>query len=537
MENTSLSASGHLHVPDNYSFDAFVTRIQARLDLNSVGPLFTTDATDLYDAYLSGFEDPDVRQYHTCHACKAFIERVGGLVTIQRDGSIESAIWNTDDAPLMYKTSIDFLRRNVRRAKVNGVWLSSDQVWGKPVTGEWTHFALKNPILWKHRIQTDHQAMAEKHEDFLMLIRGLAEFRHSVVLQAVNILKSDALYRSEKVLGIAEWLLNLHEARANAKSAIVGQGSSRANNLVWHAVATAPPGFPHIRSTMIASLLDDLTAGLDLEDVKRKFAAKINPTQYQRPQAAPSVGNIAAAEKLVDQLGVRESLKRRFARLDELQTLWKPAEAAPAPPGGVFAHLIPKDTVPLGSQEIDSGPITWVKFLNTVLPDAEQIEYYVSGVANFIALVTAVNPEAPPILQWDEEEARNPVSWYVYPEGSSPANWNLRSGYVKVVAVTLQPSMWRVQLDHQGKGVIFILEGAKDIRYQGSGLALFPETLKTELRGIRSTIEAFSKAGDLEGFEEANACGVGLQATRKGNIKLRVLSRGTKTTYTIDRWD
>jgi len=42
-------------------------------------------------------------------------------------------------------------------------------------------------------------------------------------------------------------------------------------------------------------------------------------------------------------------------------------------------------------------------------------------------LVTAKHPEAPPILQWDSPDKRNPVSLYVYVNGSATADWNLRA--------------------------------------------------------------------------------------------------------------
>ncbi len=56
--------------------------------------------------------------------------------------------------------------------------------------------------------------------------------------------------------------------------------------------------------------------------------------------------------------------------------------------------------------------MTWEKFARTVLPDAETIELYVPAeAAPYVAMVTAANPQAPPILQWDRAERRNPVSW------------------------------------------------------------------------------------------------------------------------------
>lgn len=156
---------------------------------------------------------------------------------------------------------------------------------------------------------------------------------------------------------------------------------------------------------------------------------------------------------------------------------------------------------------------------------------------NFCALVTAVNPDAPPIIQWDREEARNPFSWYVYNGGSSPAMWNLPNGFVEVTAITLQPSMWgdEERFTHQGKSAIFVLSGARDARKPSAGL--FPEILRGELHQIRATLEAYSRSSSISGGEEASANG--LRIGENGDQALiRVTSvNGVAMHYRIDRWD
>ena len=130
-----------------------------------------------------------------------------------------------------------------------------------------------------------------------------------------------------------------------------------------------------------------------------------------------------------------------------------------------------------------------------VLPEALKIEYLVGYERHpFGAIVTAQDYFAPPILKWDTEQNRNPFSWYVYKGGSFPKNWNLpENAYVEVDGIALQPNLWNDESDLYGSGtsVIFVLHGAKDTGYKGSGSALFPEVLKSDLREVRSTIEAF----------------------------------------------
>jgi hypothetical protein len=363
------------------------------------------------------------------------------------------------------------------------------------------------------------------------VMHALNEFTQPHIEQALTLIKTEALYRSEKVLGQAEWLHGLHIARAAA------HGSAKAN-AVWRAIATAPAGFCHPRSSMIGTLLEDIAAGMEFSEVSRRFAAKMHPLAYQRPQAAPTAGAIAAAEKVMEQLGAAGSLARRFARLDEVQALWTPTKEKEAPAaGGVFGHLKPKDAAAPINMAVPPQVMTWEKFQRTVLPIAERIEYQAPIVGSYTSLVTAANADAPPILQWDSEEKRNPVSWYFWNRGSTAASFGLAAGaFCKVNAVALKPSMWNGGNEHQGAGVLFVLDGAAETRMAGA--ALFPEILKSELHGVRSVIEAYSRSAVIEGKDQQSAAGVML--TKGGNAwdaVLRVWVGGRSVDYKLDRWD
>ena len=137
------------------------------------------------------------------------------------------------------------------------------------------------------------QGRHKQARERLEVLTKLEPFDHSIrysLAQALKLLKSEALYRSEKVLGQAQWLYDLHRALPSRRNR---------DHVLWRAVAAAPAGFCHPRSSMIGTLLEDLAAGMPFDDVSRRFAEKMHPLLYQRPQAAPSAGNIAQAEKIV----------------------------------------------------------------------------------------------------------------------------------------------------------------------------------------------------------------------------------------------
>ena len=55
------------------------------------------------------------------------------------------------------------------------------------------------------RILTAEQVMAEKLEDFKMLQRVIIDFPHESIKQALRVVNSDQLYRSEQVQGVISW--------------------------------------------------------------------------------------------------------------------------------------------------------------------------------------------------------------------------------------------------------------------------------------------------------------------------------------------
>lgn len=509
------------------------------------GPLFTTDAKDLFELYLGNL--PSERLVHTCHACRRFIEAFGGLATINDQGALTPAVWpNVIAAPAFYRESIDAMAKAVRRARVTGVFLSSAPWWGQPKTGVWTHLAVKpRPamVYASTKVLTADQAVAAKREDHNTVARALDDFAPPVLTEALRLFTEKHLPSSEKFEAPVRWLVERQLERSAPTTSRV-----RRDNLLWRAIATAPAGFCHPRASVLGPLFEDVARNKAFVEIRKAFADKVAPTAYQRPTEAPKAGNVARAEAIVEKLGIAASLERRYARLDEIEAIWTPRRH---PPGlrtaefaraGVFTHLAPK---PDAVRPVDTPPVTttWEKFARTVLPDAEAIDVLLdSRRMNFIALTTAVDPTAPPILKWDrvdpfDSAARNPFAWYLYDKGSPPAQWGLELGYASVSAITRLPTMWGARpMPNLGDGVILVLDGAADTALAGN--ALFPETLREELHEVRATIEAYAKTATLKGANTASACGLDLR-NEPGPVRyrLRVTAKGRASEYVIDRWD
>lgn len=519
-------------------WDALLRAVQTAL-MMSVGEntnhkLFRTDAIGLYDAYLNAM--PSDRQMHTCHECRRFIESYGGLVAVDAYGKTEPAFWfgTWNVGPKFYTKPLAAMHALVSKARVTGPFVPEKAILGVPHTPGWTHLHAQLPAAMVHRDRavTSAQAEAAKIEDFRTVSRALSEFSIEQIGEALRVLHADAVNRAEKFIAPLEWLRDRRVERIEVRNA------RERENLLWRAVASAPPGYCHPRTSMTGSLIEDIAAGLPFEAVRAKFNTKMHPLAYQRPQAAPKAGAIVAAEALVERLGLARSLERRYARLDEVECLWKPAPPKPERTGGVFGHLKTKGEAERAlNLHMPSTTMTWEKFTRTVLPVAERIEFLVPrGAANYISLTTAAHADAPPIIRWDREEQRNPMSWFVRVGGITPSEIGMVAGqWTPVSGIAMLPNHWHGNPQPQhGIGAILLLANAKGI--PAAANCLFPEHLRDDLHGIRSTVEAYSKTSSL-GPRDDVATGYDLRKDSRWDCRVRVWSSSAAIEYQLDRWD
>ena len=535
----------HHHAPAPVAadhFDRFARSVQSTLDRSLTlagGVLFRVDPDeDLYLVFLSSFDDPAERQYHTCHCCRTFIHRYGSLVVLNTNDQVKSALWDERHLPdddAHYWRAAHRLRRAVERGTVSDLFLWNESQWGLPEAGGFTHLWAKpdSKYRWTRRDQTPGQAMAARREDRRTLEHALGTMPRDLVERAVDMLRAGSLYRADKVLPMASFLLDAHDR-------VAGKKGEQRNRILWRLVGEAAAGWCSPRGSVLGALVEDLQAGLHAEAVARKHNERMDPLQYQRPSAPTSAGNVAQAERLFEQLGLAPSLRRRFAAADELVHLWTPRAAQEEPQSGVFGHLLSQRS-PGDQKRLTTGAVTmtFAKFQRDVLPWAVEIQARVPAHGQFCAFTTAVETDAPPILQWDSEEHRNPFAWYVYASGSPASQWGLSAGRLaRVICVSEMPPVWtdRVRWKDYGNSALLILEGARDSA--NTSLALFPECLRGELHQVRRTIEAHSRSRKLEPLVEVGRQhAAGLRVGDRMPVELTVRTISGLASYLIDRWE
>jgi hypothetical protein len=234
-----------------------------------------------------------------------------------------------------------------------------------------------------------------------------------------------------------------------------------------------------------------------------------------RAQTAPAAGNLRRAETIIQQMEAAGSLQRRYCvRADVTEMLWSAQKylkledlATKSLP--VFGHIQPKQKATPQPQTYDvpAQTMTWEKFVRTLLSDTTSIELHVPQKAQLAALITAVDSEAPSLLQWN-----NPVS--VYAAQSPTQAWNLQPGnWAAVDFITPMPYHWGGnEATNQKPGVLLALHGCRDAQRTAGG-GFLPEFLRSEYREIRASLDAYARSAIVAGRDNAEACGIALMKT------------------------
>lgn len=504
------SSNTHEVAHSKFNFDLLVEMVNANIDRvseNDAGAFskmfrvnieHANHGKSLYEIYLDSIP-ADERQELTCRTCKRWLESSGNLVTIDTDGNVQSVAFQTPDhviagLPVDVAEVILALEEAVTKSPVNGyrtVSRGSDTT--IPNDGKWNHFrgALSRRVVLPKKVNYigEENAAAEK----------VSVMRNALTRWPVDILSHAKALATYGALRDHRLAHRIKQFVDTAKMYNAIKDSRKRNALVWLWANTQTPDQTNVVGTATGMLLDALVEGG--EDLAlTRYIRETDGINYQRPTEEPTVRELDAAKALVAEKGWDRSLIRTAAKFADIQYLyWTPSgvDSAPAETTSIFDKVKAKDAAP-APKVIPGGSITEFDFMEKVLPKAQKLRVLINQHSRhpFSFFTKAEHPDAPPILKWDNEEQRNTVSAYAYNNGLSGQDANL-SGWVNVQGITTTPEDWaKPEMRHGilAKGVM-ILEGGYDTLNSVS--AIFPETLRHELRDARRVIESYSNSTPL----------------------------------------
>ena len=393
------------------TFEDFKNAVSKRMtELENTGLLYTdTEKDDLWDTYLNSFpegSDPiyKERTEHDCQCCKQFIRSCGSVVTIV-NGAV-SSIWDISIGG-DYQDVADALSTLVRSNPIKNKYLHFESSLGTHHNHQqledggiktWEHFHHELAPAYvadQDRIDSD----LGKHRTSVQTFkRALDEISMDALQTVLDLIGQNSLYRGQEH---EESLRKFFEHKS-----IYDILSDESKELYqWSLYDRSVAG---IRNSSIGTLLVNLSEGKELDYAVSAFEKMVAPSNYKRPNALITRGMIDKAEKKVEELGIKDSLQRRYAVMDDLtinNVIY--ANRNTKRTMGVFEAM--RETIAVDTKNLSNVEEVDIKtFIDSILPTATSIEMFLANkhTNNLFSLIAPVVEESRNILKWG-----NNFSW------------------------------------------------------------------------------------------------------------------------------
>lgn len=369
------------------------------------------DRDKLWDLYLESFP-PDKnkvfreRREHDCSCCRHFIKAMGNVVTI-KNGKIIS-LWDFNiDGDGTYEPSIKAMREYVHSCTISDKFCTKEKRIGTESNKElangelftWDHFYADIP---ERFVIKSYESIPTIQGDFRDTRNVFKRSLDTITIEAINIIleliSQGSLYRGEEHKGVIEKFAS-YQAKYNQLT------DEQKEIFAWEYASEAGMAIGRIRNHSIGTLLTDISEGVDLDRAVKSYEAIVAPANYKRPKAIFTKRMLEDAKKTISELGYMDSLKRRYATLDDITVnniLFSNRDAARRISGGdVFDEMAasvainPKKFNKVEEISIDS-------FITNVLPTAQEIEILFENklASNMVSLIAPENKDSKTMFKW-----------------------------------------------------------------------------------------------------------------------------------------
>jgi hypothetical protein len=391
------------------SFLALKQKVQSQFEVLLTGStLFFVeiDKDKIWDLYLDGFTE-ETRQGNTCNCCKSFLRQWSGIVAIQNNKKL--SLWDieleeTDEYFQSVKNIRDYIHSLPVRSKfINDfVKLGTDKNYDPIKDVNWNHFFLKLPTTYVVRGGTVASEVGEFRTTAEVLQRGLETITTDALQTVVELTNQNSLYRGSEFVNLVKEFSRLKELFVKLPDDVEVK-----RNFCMKTASMVPPTISRLRNAAIGTLLVDLSEGvLDLDACVSKYEVVMAPANYKRPTALVTPKMVEQAKEKLTELGLQDSLERRFAvesDLDINDILFVDKSSTVK---DVFSDLATSSVSAKSFSKAET--ISIEKFIKDVLPTSSSVELLVENnhLSNLITLITGVNKDAKPLFKWN-----NLFSW------------------------------------------------------------------------------------------------------------------------------
>lgn len=376
-------------------------------------PLFETDVDKdtLWSLYLDSFSSSAnplfrKRTEHDCSCCRHFIKTLGGVVTIKNGKMI--SLWDFDiPEDDTYGPSIMALRAYVHSCTIINPFIAPYRTFGDKYSRTliddelftFDHFYLPVPTQYVecdgHRRESRRSSIRDTRNVFKRSLEEISEEAVNIVLELIS---QGSLYRGEEHKGVLE-------AFARYQCQYKTLSDEEKELYTWEHCSDVGEAVGRIRNHSIGTLLVNISEGMELDDAVKKYEAIVAPSNYKRPKAIFTKRMLEDAKNTISEMGYMDSLKRRYATLDDITVnniLFSNKDSAKRISGAdVFEEMAATIAVnPKKFNKVEEVSID--HFIENILPSATEIELFLENklAPNMVSLIGPENKDSKTMFKW-----------------------------------------------------------------------------------------------------------------------------------------
>ena len=367
----------------------------------------------LYAAYLAAFPEgtnPIFRKNteHDCSCCRHFIRRAGAVVSV--DGATVRTVWDqaAENAPEPYRTVATALRNLVREVGIQDLFRvgANESSFGAQQSRSLDP-ETQGVVTWNHlytgeiprrlRVSMPDTVRGDYRTTVQVFERGLKELTPDAIETVLSLVKDNSLYRGEEHKPA---LLAFQQVQRE----YLGRLPREQALFVWENASSPAARF---RNTVIGTLVQDLSDGVDLEKAVKSFETKVAPQNYKRTTSLITPAMVKKAMQTIEELGLESALERRFAVIGDISVndvKWVDGSVRSLMKGGLGDVLMQHASQPNTSHAKD---ISLDDFMSQVLPEVSSMDLLFQNehVGNLMSLTAPKNPEPKQLFRWSNDFA------------------------------------------------------------------------------------------------------------------------------------
>lgn len=364
----------------------------------------------IWDTYLNAFPEGTnpvfrERREYDCNCCKNFVRRLGNVVALTPNGYM--SIWDVK-VDGYYQTVTDTLNAFVSDKAVRDIYVTSEPVAGSKPNKDntenvtWTHFYVQVPKEFVKKKDAIGPYLSNFRSSFQVFERSMKELTLDAFNTVLELIAQDSIYRG------AQFKQTVSEFQKIKKQYDALTTDASRTHFLWSKVKTLGD-VVRFRNTAIGTLVTDLSEGMDLDRAVASFESKVAPQNYKRTTSLVTPKMIQQAQDKIEELGLTDSLYRRFATPEDITVGNVLFTASNKKSLNIFDDLTAEAQSKVKAKTLDKvEEISIDKFVANVLPTATKLEVLVEGkhTPNFMSLIAPTSESPVNMFQWN-----NPYSW------------------------------------------------------------------------------------------------------------------------------